>query len=205
MSEKNKYYVGVCYPENMIEDWETKIGDLIQLPFAYCLHHLDKDSKSEHRKDHVHLLVAWPNTTTERWAKQVMNKLSAPGKVCCPGVQAVIWIRNQYDYLIHDTEACRKAGKEKYDPADRITGNGFDIGLYEQVSQKDKEEAFRELSNLILRSCITNYADFFQIVLEGSEYQEQKYLEAARCYSGHFERLCKGCFLKYVQGKDTKE
>lgn len=32
-----------------------------------------------------------------------------------------------YDYLIHDTDKCRKLGKHQYDPSERITGNGFDI------------------------------------------------------------------------------
>lgn len=196
MAEKNKYWVGVCYPENMVEDWQEKIYDLVQVPFAYCQHTMDKDTKSEKRKDHVHIILAFNNTTTKNWAFSVMDKLSAPGKTCCPGIQPIIWIRNQYDYLIHDTEGARKAGKELYPESARITGNGFDIGLYEQVSQQDKEEAFKELSELIIKSQIENYADFFMIVLEGSDYQEPKYMDTLRSYSSHFERLCKGIYLK---------
>ena len=37
-----------------------------------------------------------------------------------------------YNYLIHDTDSCRKQGKYLYKVEDRICGNGFDIGLYEQ-------------------------------------------------------------------------
>lgn len=194
--DKNKYWVGVCYLENMVEDWETKIYDLLELPFAYCVHTMDKDTKSEHRKDHVHIMLAFNNTTTENWARTVYNRLSSPGRICCPGSQGVIWVRNKYDYLIHDTEGARKAGKELYPAEARITGNGFDIGLYEQVSQKDKEEAFKELSSLIVESGIENYADFFMIVLNGSDYEEPKYMDTLRSYSSHFERLCKGIYLK---------
>ena len=35
--EKSKYWVGVLYPENMIEDWEDVIAEKVQLPFAYCV------------------------------------------------------------------------------------------------------------------------------------------------------------------------
>lgn len=205
MAEKNKFWVGVCYQENMVEGWEEKINDLLELPFAYCVHTLDRDTKSEHRKDHVHIIIAFNNTTTKNWANSVFNRLSASGKKCCPGCQAVIWIRNKYDYLIHDTEGARKAGKELYPESARITGNGFDIGLYEQVSQQDKEEAFKELSTMIVQSQIENYADFFMIVLECSDYQEPKYMDTLRSYSSHFERLCKGIYLKRHPGEVKKK
>ena len=48
--DKARFWVGVLYPENMREDWQENIGDIVQLPYAYCCHTQDKDSKSEHRK-----------------------------------------------------------------------------------------------------------------------------------------------------------
>ena len=98
-----------------------------------------RDSKSEHRKDHVHLIVAFPNTTTYKHALNVMDLLSAEGKKAINKCEAVVGIRNVYDYLIHDTEDCRKKGKEQYDPSERITGNNFDIGAYEQLGTVEKE------------------------------------------------------------------
>ena len=43
MGEINKarYWVAICYPENMKEDWQECIGDLIEYPYCYCIH--DKD------------------------------------------------------------------------------------------------------------------------------------------------------------------
>lgn len=46
MAQKARYWVGVLYPENMIMDWEVSIGDILQLPFAYCLHNADQDQKT---------------------------------------------------------------------------------------------------------------------------------------------------------------
>lgn len=70
---KARFWTGVLYPENMREDWEITIGDVVQYPYAYCKHTRDKDSKSEHRKDHVHLLLAFPNTTTYQHALSVFG------------------------------------------------------------------------------------------------------------------------------------
>ena len=58
---KSRYWVGVLYPENMIENWEDKIAEVLELPFAYCIHNVDKDTKSEHRKDHVYLVRGLKN------------------------------------------------------------------------------------------------------------------------------------------------
>ena len=49
---KARYWWAVLYPENMVEGWEDKIDDLLQVPFGYCVQSADTDSKSEHRKDH---------------------------------------------------------------------------------------------------------------------------------------------------------
>ena len=64
MAEKNKYWWGVLYPENMIENWKDEISEKLQLPFAYCIHDKCKDEKGEHRKTHVHLIVAFKNSFT---------------------------------------------------------------------------------------------------------------------------------------------
>ena len=91
--DKARFWTGVLYPENMREDWKEVIGDTLQYPYAYCQHSQDKDSKSEHRKDHVHLIVAFPNTTTYKHALNVMDLLSAEGKKAINKCEAVVGIR----------------------------------------------------------------------------------------------------------------
>lgn len=88
--DKARFWTGVLYPENMREDWKEVIGDTLQYPYAYCQHSQDKDSKSEHRKDHVHLIVAFPNTTTYKHALNVMDLLSAEGKKAINKCEAVV-------------------------------------------------------------------------------------------------------------------
>lgn len=167
--DKARFWTGVLYPENMREDWKDIIGDTLQYPYAYCQHSQDKDTKSEHRKDHVHLIVAFPNTTTYKHALNVMDLLSAEGKKAINKCEAVIGIRNVYDYLIHDTEDCRKKGKELYAPSERITGNNFDIGAYEQLGTAEKNEMFLEMGEAIREHGFTNYMDFYEYVVDTYE------------------------------------
>jgi predicted RNA-binding Zn-ribbon protein involved in translation (DUF1610 family) len=195
--DKARFWTGVLYPENMRPDWEEVIGDVLQNPYVYCKHTLDKDAKSEHRKDHVHLIVAFPNTTTYKHALKVMDLLSAEGKQAINTCQAVVGIRSMYDYLIHDTDTCRKQGKELYPPENRITGNNFDIGAYEQVGIAEKNEMFIELSMVIRDHNFYNYADFFNYVIDN--FDDMAYVEVLKSYSGHFERLTKGNYQRWEQ------
>lgn len=195
---KARYWTAVLYPENMREDWETLIGDLIGVPYAYCRHNKDTDTQSEHRKDHVHLIMAFPNTTTENHAWRIANKLSADGRTSCPGVQSVSNIRHMYEYLIHNTETCKKQGKHLYLPSERITGNNFDIGSYEQLSTAEKYKMSKELCDFICEHNITNFADFYLYAVNnfGSEY-----FELIQVNSGFYNRLINGNWQKMVQEK----
>lgn len=195
---KARYWTAVLYPENMKDDWEALIGDLIGVPYAYCLHSKDTDTQSEHRKDHVHLIMAFPNTTTENHALRTANKLSAEGRIACPGVQAVSNIRHMYEYLIHNTETCKKQGKHLYTAAERITGNNFDIGSYEQLSTAEKYKMSKELCDFICEQNITNFADFYLYAVNnfGSEY-----FELIQVNSGFYNRLINGNWQKMVQEK----
>lgn len=195
---KARFWTGVLYPENMREDWEITIGDVVQYPYAYCKHTRDKDSKSEHRKGHVHLLLAFPNTTTYQHALSVFGLLSAEGKKAINKVEACVSVRNVYDYLIHDTETCKKQGKELYDPSERITGNNFDIGAYEQLGTAEKNEMFLELGETIRDHGFTNYMDFYAFVVDN--FDDMNYIEVLRSYSSHFERLTRGNHHKWEQG-----
>ena len=38
---KVKLWEGICYPENMRDDWQDEIDDILQVPFAYAVHDID--------------------------------------------------------------------------------------------------------------------------------------------------------------------
>lgn len=198
MVTKSRYWVGVLYNENIVENWETEIGDILQLPFCYCIH--DKDllfDGREERKIHTHLIIAFNNTTTYNHAFNIFSKLSADGKNALNKIESVVSIRSMYDYLIHDTDTCRKKGKFLYNKSERISGNNFDIGNFEQLSTTDRNKIVKELCDFIIENCVSNFADFY--ILCTVQFEDSSYFEILRTYSGLFERLTRANYQKFKE------
>lgn len=63
---KVKLWEGICYPENMRDDWQDEIDDILQVPFAYAVHDIDHDQKSKQQQ--WSLSVHFPNLATRRAA-----------------------------------------------------------------------------------------------------------------------------------------
>lgn len=193
--EKARYWAGILYPENMRAGWENDIGHLLQVPYAYAKHDADLTSNGDERKAHIHLMIVYGNTTTARAAYTVMDKLSAEGMHCLSTVESVNNVRHMYEYLIHNTEDCRKKRKHQYDVSARITGNNFDIGVFEQTSQADKNAMCKELCDVIIANNYCNFADFYIYVVNN---YDMGYFDILRTYSGLFERLCRGVYCKRI-------
>ena len=204
--EKARYWVGVCYPENMIDDWQDVIAEKLQVPFCYCVH--DKDNLSEYnkkkgdntpeeeRKTHVHIILAFSNTTTYNHALNTLMTLSKPNCKCLNKVEIVRSIRNQYEYLIHNTADSKKKKKYAYDASERITGNNFDVGAYEQISTADKNRMAMEICQLIRDKEIYNFVELFDLV----SYMGIEYFDILKSYSGLFDRMCNGNYQKLRYG-----
>ena len=192
ITTKARYWTAVGYVENMIENWQDEIGRLLQYPFVYCVHDKDKQGDGDDRKTHVHIVVAYGNTTTYKSALALFRKLNKEGCEAFNTCEPVANIRYMYDYLIHDTEDSRKKGKYLYDRSERIAGNNFDIGSFEQLSIADKERMAEELEDAVIENKITNYRELYLHVKNNFDGEYKKIL---RTYSSHFERLCRGNFL----------
>ena len=195
---KSRYWWAVLYEENMVEGWEDKIDDILQLPYCYIKHDKDTDKKSEHRKNHIHCLVAWNSPTTYKHALNVFKELGEKAVNTC---QACICVRHCYDYLIHNTEKCKKQNKHLYDESERVEGNNFDIGAYEQISMKEKRELLKELLAFAVKSKITNFADFTAKALEW----DSIYFEIFVGYNSMFEKVVRGNYLKAEAESEKKK
>lgn len=199
--KKARYWWAVLYPENMIEGWEDEIAQKIQLPYAYCIHDQDLDKAGDLRKKHVHLLVVFPNTTTYKNALSVFKEL---GEKACNTCEKVISVRNAYDYLIHDTDDCRRRKKHQYGPDERITGNNFDIGSYEQISAADKQRMLKELIIYCVKrphimDIPTFYTEFF------TDYAgRDEYFNIVITYNSIIRSVVAGNYLKYKREQDEK-
>jgi len=134
---------------------------------------------------------------------EVFELLSAPGQKAVNTCEAIINIRNAYDYLIHDTETCRKIGKEQYSKEERITGNNFDIGSYEQLGIADKNLISMELCEAIRNYGFTNFLDLYDYVMEEHS-DDSNYFDVLQSRSGFLDRVIKGSFHRMTFGKYQK-
>lgn len=192
--ENDRYWMVSMYTENMLPTWKDDIDELLRRPYSYCVHDKDKDEFGKLRKEHVHIILAYPNTTTYKHAYNLFNRLTVPGKISIHQIEACINVRNCDNYLIHDTDDCRKKGKFQYSIDERIRGNDYDIGAYEQVSIQEQNEIVVEISNLICVEQIQNYADLFEYLL--ANFDDWKYFNCLRSHSSHFNRLCDGVYRR---------
>lgn len=197
-NQKARYWVGILYPENMIDNWQDKICQLVQRPHSYCIHNADTDSEKHHRKDHVHLILVWGNPTTYKAAMRCFKTLEKPGCVAVNKIEVVHNIRYMYNYLIHDTDDARKQGKHQYDPSERICGCGFDIGNYEQLSVSDKTEILNKIKDMIDDRVILNYYDLLDAVTEAvqdGELTTDAY-DVVRSYQSFLYHMVSGYYSK---------
>lgn len=199
LHSKARYWWAVLYPENMIENWQNELDDVLQIPYCYCVHDKDllKDG-DETRKVHLHLILCFANTTTYKNALTVFQRLSASGRICCNKCEQIINIKYAYDYLIHNTKKCAESAKHLYLPEERICGNNFDIGSYEQLSRSEEDEIFNSICDLIFDKCFLNFADLHRYFRSTGENEQidTRILHVLRGHRGYFVELCKGLYLK---------
>lgn len=177
--DKHKYFVAVLYPDSMVENWQEEIGYLLQKPYAYCIHNADSS------KTHVHVMVAYRNNTTVNAVLKLYQRLQ-PSCVHCEPCD----VEYMYNYIIHDTEDCRKKGKHLYSKEERILGNGFDICSYREISKSDKMNLLILFISIIREQGFNNFADFIDYIMLKSDEFDIVDLETAIHNSGFIDRYC---------------
>lgn len=205
--EKNRYWTGVLYPENMIDDWRGKIDRIIERPYCYIVHDKDsltgKELEDHERKEHVHLWVVWGGPTTGKNAVKLFDRLSKENSCCMRAgheIQSVQNTSNFFKYLIHSDDKSVKAGKHRYDENERITGNNFDIGAYIVLSDVEIKQIRAEIITFTLSEKITNFAD---LMIKVRENYDDTYEDVLCKYQAMFTSLTRGNYLKYF-GKEDK-
>lgn len=203
---KAKYWLAVTYPENMLDGWQEKAADILQIPYAYCIHdkdksgHISKESPEGDRKIHVHWILAFEFTngnTTRKHAQTVINLLSADGRVCCPGVEASLNIERSFRYLIHDTDKAREDGKYQYDASERISGNGFDIDRYITLSTEQKLKMQKELTDYCVDGKFFDISTFYEMaILRDCAKFGPEYYQVFQGINAQIDRLCRANYNK---------
>ena len=202
ITTKARYWVGIGWIENLRGDWQDVIGGLLQYPYTYVVHDKDVDSEGKPIPPHVHIMIAYGNTTTYKSALELFRTLNAPGKQAFNTCFKVQNVRHMYNYLVHDTDDARKKKKYQYPEDERVCGNNFEIGLFEQISQADKERMLDELEDLIFEKGFCTYGS---LTLYVKYHMTPEHRRLMRSYSSHLERLVRSNYIERFDPNYNKE
>lgn len=165
MSDKNqkpkgRQFTFLLYPENLPDDWETRLREL-DLPMAISpLHDKDIDKKmGGFKKPHYHGICIYTNTITRDGLTLKLNRALAHDgcKNCVPKVQFLVkGIKSTYLYLTHESESAIEEGKHVYDSSDIKLLNNFDISRYVVLDASEKEELLQDLLAIIYKYRLAN-------------------------------------------------
>ena len=142
--------------------------------------------QSEHRKDHVHLIVAFPNTTTYKHALNVMDLLSAEGKKAINKLmkRSLVSVMSMTTSFTIPRIAERKAKSSTTRPSVSRATTSTLVRMSSLAQPRRTKCSWRW--DKLSKHGFTNYMDFYEFVVD--TYEDMNYIEVMRCYSGHFER-----------------
>lgn len=170
MSDKNqkpkgRQFTFLLYPENLPDDWETRLRELDKPIAISPLHDKDIDTKmGGFKKPHYHGIIVYPTPITRDGLTLKLNRALAHDgcKNCVPKVQFLVkGMQSTYLYLTHESESAIEEGKHVYDSSEIKLLNNFDISRYVVLDASEKEELLQDLIELILNNGLTNV---FQLI-----------------------------------------
>ena len=138
------------------DDWIQQL-QLSGLQYAISpLHDKDKqeDGSGRTKKPHYHVIVIYGSPTTYNNVKNLTDSFNAP----IP--QALEQVRGYYRYLTHKDNP----DKYQYDEEDIVTGGGFNIADYIDLSKSEVTEIKFKLQQLIREQNIIEYSAFMDYI-----------------------------------------
>lgn len=186
---KSRFWVGILWVDSMVDNWKDNLDVTLQMPYTYIVHDKDINGHGDPKPPHIHIMVAYSNTTTEKNIRSIFNSFSKPGNQCCNKVYRVIGVKYMDDYFLHITKEAKKQGKHIYSEFERIRGLGWDTSVFNQEAQLDKLKMIMQLGDDIKKFNIQTYIDLYSHIVQ---YKDLSYLDLLISYSGHFERMVKG-------------
>ena len=162
-SKKFKYWIAVSYPnDSEPADWQ-EIAKAEGLECCSIVH--DKDYNESETSDdgeqgllkklHRHHIFAFPNTTTEKHATEVIQKIThGPVPKGCSN------IKGAYAYLTHKHDP----DKAQYDTKDILCLNGFAPENYFTANSGEEDEAFKCIEGIIKEQDLEEYCDLIDFL-----------------------------------------
>lgn len=146
------------------DDWKQRL-QLSGLQYAISpLHDKDllEDNSGKTKKPHYHVIVVYGSPTTYNNVKSLTDSLNSP----IP--QALEQVRGYYRYLTHKDNP----DKYQYDEKDIVTGGGFNIANFIELSRSEANEIKRAIQTLIRERDVIEYAELLDYLAD-----EQMFVE----------------------------
>ncbi len=143
------------------EDWRKQL-QLSGLQYAISpLHDKDEleDGSGKIKKPHYHIIVVYGSPTTYSNVKSMTDRLNSPAP------QALEQIRGYYRYLTHKDNP----EKYQYDDCDIVTGGGFDISDFVEITKSEVNAIKSELLGIIKEHNFLEYCDLIDYVQENKD------------------------------------
>lgn len=177
---KSQTWAGIMYQDSAPPDWEDKLR-MIGVAFAVSpLHDKDVTQAGTPKKPHWHLILHWPGGSTTYKTAEGITRGVLCGTIPIPLVSP----RGYYRYFTH----LDNPKKAQYDAKDIVTGNGFDIGDFLELSSQEKAEIRFKLLELVIKSGMTEYWELITYAMYNLSAAELDYV----CQNTMFWRTALG-------------
>lgn len=146
---KSRTWAAIMYADSAPADWEDQLR-MIGVAFAVSpLHNQDVTATGETKKPHWHVILDWRGGSTTYRTAEGITRGVLHGTIPIPLVSP----RGYYRYFTH----LDNPKKAQYDSKDIITGNGFDIGDFLELTNQEKAEIRFKLLELIIKEDMREY------------------------------------------------
>lgn len=154
---KARHWAIIIYPESAPSDWEEKLQQTGCVCAISPLHDSDvNESTGEVKKEHWHIVISYPNTTTFNNVKALCDDLNAPIPQVLNSVKGAI------RYFTHQDNP----EKFQYDAKDVKTINGFDLEEYTKPTANEIYEIKHQIIEYIKENKVVHYIDLVSDMFE---------------------------------------
>lgn len=184
---KGKYWAFVGYEESLPSDY-VDILNLTGLAWARSpYHNKDTNADGSLKKSHWHFIICWNGPTTLNAVKRlVVDRLNCPQPIMLESP------KGYYNYFTHKDNP----EKVQYDEREIFKGNSFDLSDY--FNGAEITAIVKEISTLILDSCIPEYAAVSSLLLTS---YPPEYFNVLSTHTIHFNALCRS--VRHSMGATT--
>lgn len=151
---RKRNWGAVIYPESAPEDWKEQLK-LMGLTFAVSpLHDKDINPTGEKKKPHYHIIICYPNPTTDDNINRILHDLNQPIAVPLESV------RGYFRYLTHKDNP----EKYQYNDSEIELFNGFDVN--DVLNSSEVFQCIKSIQSLIIDNHIFEYCELMDYLLK---------------------------------------